>query len=267
MLHGACREGQGLLRARPEMGRVDLLPLEAAREQILLARPLATRLGSKPLAPLEATAERLGGGIGLRRIEELHEQGTPRSEQPGSERRNRFEQRLFARPVGRANARELRCGIAEEDLGRTSELGKNSFDHGLLREIAGNCDHVRKIERRLDRGEIDPHHPARRAYRSGRHLEPAPRPAAEVDHALPAREQAMLRLDLEQLVGRAGSVALALGALVEGVLAVVVGDQTAGRTRTRPWLWPGTAPRTKSRFFAGSTLITTRFRVVTRSLP
>jgi hypothetical protein len=43
-------------------------------------------------------------------------------------------------------------------------------------------------------------------------LEPAARPAAEIDDALASLEDPMLRLDLEQLVRRSRAIALALRA-------------------------------------------------------
>ena len=81
------------------------------------------------------------------------------------------------------------------------------------------------------------------------HLEPAPRPATEVDHALTGAQQALRALDLVELVGRARAEALAFRTLMEAILAVVGGRgggpyATVLRTRTRALRWPGTEPRT-----------------------
>jgi hypothetical protein len=85
------------------------------------------------------------------------------------------------------------------------------------------CD----VERRLEPREVHAHHAARGPHHLRGDLEPAARPAAEVDHALAHAQQPLALLDLEQLVGGAGAVALALGALVEGILAVVGGYRVA----------------------------------------
>jgi hypothetical protein len=83
------------------------------------------------------------------------------------------------------------------------------------------------VERRLELREVHAHHAARGAHHLRGDLEPAARPAAEVGYALARAQQPLALLDLEQLVGGAGAVALALGALVEGILAVVGGYRVA----------------------------------------
>ena len=139
----------------------------------------------------------------------------------GSADLDRREQRLLVRAVGRAHARELGRRVREQHVGRTARRFENRFANRGLREIPDQRDRVRKLERRLDRGEVHAHHAARGPDLARGHLQPAARPAAEIDHALAAPQHLRAALDLEQLVRRARAVALALGALVEGVLALV----------------------------------------------
>jgi len=145
--------------------------------------------------------------------------------------------------------------------------------------------------------------PARRDRRRG-HLQPATGPTTDVEDPLAGSQQPLGPLDLGELVGRTRAIALALGPLVEGIAPLVghsrgrptgptpsaqMGARSepeassvkgsaggeraqalavrAGRMRTRPLLWPGTAPRIRTRFFSVSTRTTSRLRVVTRSLP
>jgi hypothetical protein len=89
-----------------------------------------------------------------------------------------------------------------------------------LQEIALQCDRVLKAQRRR-LVEVDPDDPPARADDAGRDLHPATRPAAEIGDAISAAQQAMLSLQLLELVRRPRAEPFALRALVEGVFAVV----------------------------------------------
>jgi hypothetical protein len=91
-----------------------------------------------------------------------------------------------------------------------------------------DCDHVRKIEGRIDLRQVHAHHPASGTDEGGGHLEPASRPAAKVRDPGSTGHQLVGALELGQLVGGAGAKALALGALVEAVLALVTRGREEG---------------------------------------
>ncbi len=127
-------------------------------------------------------------------------------------------------------------------MGAGAERCANLFANIPTLKIPNHCDHVLILHGRIQLRYVDPDHTAFRAHDPRRHLEPATRPAAQIDHSLSGSEELLPLLNLEQLVGRARAIALALGALVEGILAVVVGNgsycwrvqRTALRTRTMP---------------------------------
>ena len=79
---------------------------------------------------------------------------------------------------------------------------------------------------RLHRQEVDGDHlaplPSTDAHPLGRHLGPAARRGAEVDHALAGLEQAVLVVDLDQLEGGARAVALALGGGHVGIVELAL---------------------------------------------
>ncbi len=142
-------------------------------------------------------------------------------QQLGDERLDGFQQLLLAGAVGGANAGELRrriaqhhvCGAAKgiEDL--LGDLGRG--------QVGAQHRNVRLPEGLVEPGEVHPHDAPVATHGAGGHLEPAARPAAEVHHVLPAPQQAVALLDLSELVGRPRAEALALGALMPAVLALV----------------------------------------------
>ena len=91
-------------------------------------------------------------------------------------------------------------------------------------EIPHKRDHVLIFEGRVDGYQIDPDYPAPRTHRTRGLLKPASGPAAEIHHPLPGSQNPVAPLKLGELVDRPRAEALALGALVEMVLAVVAGD-------------------------------------------
>jgi hypothetical protein len=94
-------------------------------------------------------------------------------------------------------------------------------------EIPYKRDHVLIFEGRVNGHQIDPDHPAARTHRTRGLLKPAPGPAAEIHHPLTGSQNSVAPLKLGELVDRPRAEALALGALVEMVLAVVAGDGRA----------------------------------------
>ena len=67
--------------------------------------------------------------------------------------------------------------------------------------------------KRVDQEEVDADHPSLAVGASDpgrRHLRPAPRRRAEIDHALAGLQEVMLLVDLQELVGRPRAVAFAL---------------------------------------------------------
>ena len=220
----------------------------------------------------EAAADTRFEDLGFGAVEELDESQTAGPQELCNRHLDSPEKRFLPRPVTSAYACDLGRSIAEQDVGAVPQVLQKWRKDGGIREISLHCEHVLELERRIDRREIHPRDPPARAHALRRYLEPSARPAAEVDHALTSPEDPLGPLDLQQLVGRPRGVSLALGALVEGILALIGQEvypraATALRTRTRPLLCPGTAPRTISRFRSASTLTTSRLRTVTRTLP
>ena len=103
-----------------------------------------------------------------------------------------------------------------EDRIKGSERDGRQVDVTITRRGGGAWD-VKVVVRASSGVEL--------ANRRGGHLEPAARPAAEVDHPLAGSPQPVSALDLVELVGRARTESLALGSLVEAILAVVRGRQ------------------------------------------
>lgn len=216
---------------------------EPEGEQISLARARTAGLWSDRSGPLEQRADALVDRLRFRPFQNFDQRIAARPQQSGEGCPYRFQQGGLVRSIGVADARQLGRGVAEQNVGRAPQLLKKPGDHPGLPDVALNCDQVRIFERGIDRGEVDAHHPAAGADRRSGHLEPAARPAAEVDHALSGSQQPVGLLDLLELVGGARAEPLALGLLVIAVLAVVRGQETVGRTWISALRCPGTAPR------------------------
>ena len=169
----------------------------------------------------EAAADTFLEGLGFGAVEELDESETPRPQELRNRRLDSPEKRFLPRPVTGAYSCDLGRSIAEQDVGAASQVLQKWRKDGGIREIPLHCEHVLELERRIDRREIHPSDPPARAHALRRYLEPSARPTAEVDHALTSPEDPLGPLDLQQLVGRPRGVSLALGALVEGILAPV----------------------------------------------
>lgn len=212
--------------------------------------------------------------LGLRAFEQLDQHRSICPEQKGNHRFDRLEDPLFGGAVGLADAGQLGSGIREQDVTATTESFANLFAYRGILDVRHEREHVREIEGRIDLRPIDPHHESAGADGAGGLLEPAPWPATEIHHALARLQEAVVPLQLRELVDGSRAEALAFGALVEVVFAVVAGDgtyfffaATARRIFTMPLLCPGTAPSTKSRLFSASTRTTFRFWTVTRTWP
>ena len=215
-----------LVRGR---GLSPLLPPVAPRQQIGLAAPLAAGLGPDLPRLGEAAADALFEGLGLGAVEELDESQTPGQEELRQRRLDGPEQRLFPRPVAGANAGQLGRGIAEQDVGAAPQKIQKYWKNRGIREIPRHREDVFELQGRIDGRQIHPGDTPAGAYVLRRHLEPSARPTAQIDDALTFPEDPLGSLDLRQLVGRPRGVSLALGALVEGILALIGQELAASR--------------------------------------
>jgi hypothetical protein len=131
-----------------------------------------------------------------------------------------LEQRLLAGAIRRAHAGQLRRRIREDHVRGPTERIENPLCDVEIREIAWNATVFSKGSGSTAARSTPTTRTARPDDGAG-DLHPAARPAAEVDDAVAAPQEAMLALQLVELVGRARSEPFALGPLVEGVFALV----------------------------------------------
>src|SRR5262247_2908840 len=93
------------------------LPPQAPGEEIALAAALATGGGAERLRALEAGPEPALDGAGLGALEDLDQEVAARAEDLRHEALDREEQLLLERAVAVADPRELRGGVAQDDVG------------------------------------------------------------------------------------------------------------------------------------------------------
>ncbi len=87
------------------------------------------------------------------------------------------------------------------------------------------------LNRGPERVAVDTDDAAARPDQLGRNLGPPAGPGAQIEDSLAGPQEALFLLDLEQFVRGPRAVALAFGAQVEGVFALVAGDAALRRRR------------------------------------
>ena len=132
-------------------------------------------------------------------------------EHVGGKGRGVFDEANDAQLIGLAMARRVGGHVGEHDIGAAAHHRQQFFRRAVGEEVelgeadARNFRHFQKIDR---------HHLALAVDGPdalGRDLAPAARRGAEVDHRDSEFEEAMLVVDLDQLVGRARAPSILLG--------------------------------------------------------
>ena len=165
--------------------------------------------------------------MSLRALQQFHQEVSPLAKYPGKDDLDRLEEPLLGGPVGLPNPREFGGGIGEQDVAAPFQKSENLFANLGVFDIAHKREHILILKRGLNRRQVDTSNSPAGTNRSRGFLEPAPWPTAEIGDPLAGSENPVAPLEFGELVDRARTKPLALGALVEMVLPVVAGDGAA----------------------------------------
>jgi len=191
--------------------------MEAACDEIRFRRTLTRCRWPRELDGSEVLA-RLPDAGAVR--QDLHQQPSAGGEHGDSEIQCRLLERGAARLVARAHAAQLRRHVGDDGRRRPFEAGDDDVAGVVIEHIASDAFHIRQTE--IGNGsEIESDDATARPNQPGSHLRPCTRSATEIDDAVTCLKNAIAALQVEELVRRARSIALGLGARVVGVLAPV----------------------------------------------
>ena len=124
--------------------------------------------------------------------------------------------------IGLAMAGRVRRHVGEHDIGPAAERIDDPLPRVGREEVEPREGHARD---RLDVEKVDGDHFALsrdRADPPGRIIRPAARGCAEIDDARPFPEQAVLVVDLDELIGCAGAIPLPAGASHVGIVELAL---------------------------------------------
>jgi hypothetical protein len=141
-------------------------------------------------------------------LEYLYDKRSTLAQAAACDLEGRPTQRDGPRVVSRADARDWRRDIRYDDVRPVWQNLLNLCDALRLRDITPDCVYTRE---RINRLDVNGHHPARWPHQLGRDLAPTARRSAQIQNRCARPYQAELIVDLYQLVGRSGPIPLDFG--------------------------------------------------------